>query len=97
MSDAHTPGPWVIDGRFVEEPATKATIAHCNSFWTNPGKSGEEADANLRLVAAAPDLLAAAVALRKFAALFAFETDEVAQAVLAQADAAIAKATEAQS
>lgn len=51
---AHTPGPWVedIQGRTISAPG--AVICE---MWSAVGL--EEADANGRLVAAAPDLLAA--------------------------------------
>lgn len=58
---SHTPGPWRAVG---EVPAniqdqTRWTLARCfyRDFYTD--EAGDEHDANARLIAAAPDLLAA--------------------------------------
>lgn len=73
MTSKHTPGPWRVEsgttlvwGRCDEDdvstygmgiPVAEAKIG---SSWRNgPSVSAEEAEANARLIAAAPDLLAA--------------------------------------
>lgn len=49
----HTPGPWVLDGEaWVVTVATKRYI-------TCEGRNAEEAEANARLIAAAPEMLEA--------------------------------------
>ena len=55
----HTPGPWtVFDEKWGIGVTTDcADIAHCGGFDTN--RSRDEERANARLIAAAPDLLAA--------------------------------------
>ena len=59
----HTPGPWTIGGELISKQGTAIEIA---SVWrnTHPDRSADApdpdtADANSRLIAAAPDLLAA--------------------------------------
>jgi hypothetical protein len=61
----HTPGPWEIVG-MKKEPQTVGAIVSYHSYRDGKyvcGMSvciyGEEAEANARLIAAAPDLLAA--------------------------------------
>ncbi len=54
----HTPGPWAIEGKFVKEEATRYQDFICKEpegFYQNDDKW----KANARLIAAAPDLLAA--------------------------------------
>ena len=52
---SHTPGPWAIDiDRAIVAPNGISSVAQIFS-WVGE----EEADANARLIAAAPDLLAA--------------------------------------
>jgi len=55
----HTPGPWYTrHGQISSETSTHGcTIADCNA--TANGISDKEVEANARLIAAAPDLLAA--------------------------------------
>jgi len=61
----HTPGPWIRDGRTVYAlmPAgwRKGVEIFKNRFWVtvqkDPECSEEEAEANARLIAAAPELL----------------------------------------
>jgi hypothetical protein len=70
MPREHTPGPWKYDGvesRLVVA-AVENSIEHsfiCDVLDTTEGLEGDcpEADANGRLIAAAPDLLAACRAL----------------------------------
>lgn len=53
MSEAkHTPGPWRGDCEIIGNSRVVATTAWCSGF-------KEEDEANARLIAAAPDLLAA--------------------------------------
>lgn len=69
----HTPGPWTVHG-------DNKTLIGCDDrkmmlaevLWehvcTEWGRPIEEAQANARLIAAAPDLLAALIAVRDFSA-----------------------------
>jgi hypothetical protein len=50
---SHTPGPWKADGLTVE------SITHGNICLVNLARPKGPTEANLRLIAAAPDLLAA--------------------------------------
>ena len=59
----HTPGPWTIGGELISKQGTAIEIA---SVWrnTHPDRSADApdpdtADANARLIAAAPELLEA--------------------------------------
>ena len=102
MSAKHTPGPWKLAG----ESVSKQTFVYAlndrgtNQFWFDiqPGwtcdgvrTSDAELEANARLIAAAPDLLAALTALMgdHGGSLGVSRTDERALA----ARAALAKAT----
>ena len=52
----HTPGPWQdAGGWFVTAPERQLVVAEVYAV----GRPDEEVDANTRLIAAAPDLLAA--------------------------------------
>ena len=64
---AHTPGPWLTDRNNVHTGQI-ATLHHCigndwveiwSDKWTETGMDEKEQEANARLIAAAPDLLAA--------------------------------------
>ena len=67
MSTKHTPGPWTMHPRFddgAEVRALLAPVAWCGVASTHGASSSQsidaaEARANARLIAAAPDLLAA--------------------------------------
>lgn len=87
----HTPGPWVIkDGILKSENGY-----HLYSLEERPGL-GHAAEANARLIAAAPELLESLEGLLNQAKqCFALTTSEESQKVLAMdaARAAIAKAT----
>ncbi len=97
---AFTLGPWTVSNssRQAVQNATRVTIAWCgaNASYGDPSYSisVDEARANARLIAAAPDLLAALTLVRDL-------DDEAAQTGLpimrektrAKIDAAIAKAT----
>jgi len=106
---SHTPGPWQADP-YTHSISTEGqcdvidwpvwgSIARVEPteqededgrIWTCSGDQG----ANARLIAASPDLLAALQAIRAWCIPGMNWTDEVAQGLLGQADAAIAKATQ---
>ena len=98
MQTKHTPGPWHIGvrtfhaGRDVYGPKGEP-VAVADQELTLP----EESAANARLIAAAPDLLAALEALVGEADLGEVDLDDDDRAKLEQARAAIAKATGGQS
>ena len=58
MAPAHTPGPWIARGKhsyWVQTPGAQgAVICHVHG---NPERSEEQAAADAKLLAAAPDLL----------------------------------------
>lgn len=64
-TNAHTPGPWIANGHAVEQAETdKRKETYVIAFLRGSGFDDDrdvcEVDANARLIAAAPDLLAAA-------------------------------------
>lgn len=82
----HTPGPWVREPEYEGDPATFVhakgrAIADCHNGY------GEEDEDNARLIAAAPELLAALKALANLDKRCGWHS-----AALDQANAAIAKA-----
>jgi hypothetical protein len=97
MSTQHTPGDWDIcwDGtRYVihDNTALQRHIA----YTSNGGVPDDEARANARLFAAAPDMLKELRNLRRrfhAACIHAGSAEWAATAACADADAAIAKAT----
>ena len=99
MSTQHTPGPWKVkDTSRPSEHTSRLSIvlASGSAIIAYPanGWPPNEMAANARLIAAAPELLEA---LQNAGALWAYSsTDAPQQAWLAQARAAIAKATEEQ-
>ena len=95
----HTPGPWEIGGSFesteVFAPAaSRVSVARCGAEEARGGGSyrvsTEEAQANARLIAAAPDLLEAAIYA---AGIFAEKWDLPARDAIAALKIAISKAT----
>ena len=70
MNKKHTPGPWLREGRFIyalhewKGRQVNRFSTQVDSY-TSQGGTMEEAEANARLIAAAPDLLEVA---RKLAA-----------------------------
>ena len=96
MSNQHTPGPWIVATDKVsvlsitavdmanQKPCPK--VVDCASGYD--AMSYEEAQANARLIAAAPELLEALVSMLHLRKM----PDEVAECVLDRAVAAIAKA-----
>lgn len=97
---AHTPGPWkVVNHPRVAHVDSMRSVGHgangmASIVWLTGGALAQEA--NARLIAAAPDLLAALKAARAFVAQRAgwsgSHNDKVAEQVLVEVDAAIAKA-----
>lgn len=59
----HTPGPWRVGPTHKDDSfaihAQTASVVHCKPF----SSSHKSAEANARLIAAAPDLLAALISL----------------------------------
>jgi len=98
MTAAHTPGPWTAEQRtpkaaYNSEPYWRVSTAGGSCMYVGCGDVEDEADA--RLIAAAPDLLAA------LQALCVLEADGMQAAESAiesweRARAAIAKATGAE-
>jgi hypothetical protein len=98
----HTPGPWIVNARDTAKPFAIHALDGAPPViaWTvcygAPGIASDISDANARLVAAAPDLLAT---LREIVTeIRAYQSPECDDAgwgadLLKQADAAIAKAT----
>ena len=97
MSAKHTPGPWRVDGQDLfqgvghDKALMHAVIRDDNERWTAlveiEDKEGLE---NARLIASAPELLAALEALLEQADLG--EVDEETKPIVDQARAAINKA-----
>ena len=99
MSAHHTPGPWAFvtpDGMVVRHPQVYSdTGPVCNATWLGDSKLGE-LTANARLMAAAPEMLAALRRLFKACGHMPIEaTPESAEMMMAGLDAvrAIKKAT----
>lgn len=98
----HTPGPWIhypgsnsIHGT-VQKGASAVCILCGPRSWRGESRRDHERSANARLIASAPDLLAALKALRQMAHAGIYdamtESAEECAAIFAKADAAIAKA-----
>lgn len=81
----HTPGPWKWTGQAVTVPSGQRLLVNGVSLPLGNHADSEEADANARLIAAAPDLLEA---LKGVVAVADRKTDE-----FDRARAAIANAT----
>ena len=97
MSNAHTPAPWVLDGHNMSSiirctvPRGHPDAKHtCGDYETIADCKGDNWKANARLIAAAPDMLAA-LTLAEIAADPTATADERAKAKSA-IRAAIAKA-----
>lgn len=101
METKHTPGPWEAIGNLVRSPLYQPDglpkgmqIAECKDGYSQPFT--EEAKANARLIAAAPELLEAAKEFEKFTKLRELELGTLSpemQLVVEMTRAAIAKAT----
>ena len=94
MTDKHTPGPWHLgmdeDGKYFalaggNESRTKSIMIARFDGGSNKGRSVDEANANARLMAAAPDLLEALEQVERWPG---FIPKEIMRSVMA----AIAKA-----
>lgn len=94
---AHTPGPWhpwVHDSNTITASADSTNPSHFEPVcFLNNKLPPEVAAANGRLIASAPDLLAALRALIGEADLGEIDHDEETRQLLDAARAAIAKAT----
>ena len=97
MQTTHTPGPWTIEKSTRTDHhiiAGRRWIATASNHDFHPTQEeNERTIANARLIAAAPDLLAALEALVGEADLGEVDLDDDDRAKLEQARAAIAKAT----
>ena len=89
MHANHTPGPWFADSSFVGSHSIDRFFIKCNSKDLPNGVA--EAEANARLIAAAPDLLSA---LREIVDHFQRTGDPTLGDMAPRARAAIARATE---
>jgi len=98
MTTKYTPGPWafiVPDGVSVRHPQVYSdTGPICNATWLGDGRL-KELEANARLIAAAPDLLEALIAMVEIAELTIgwLPTPPSADGPLIKARAVITKAT----
>ena len=89
-----TPGPWnvdSVDGGFVFADKTSQRIADCYCD-EQPDMANWRIEANARLIAAAPDMIAALKGLTRWLRAHAEHEDEFFVQSMAQADAAIQKA-----
>lgn len=67
MSAKHTPGPWHVIGSRKQKYASARFIrAGCAFVGKTYGHEGQPADANARLIAAAPAMLEALQACREY-------------------------------
>lgn len=95
LSASHTPGPWHLspDGRGIYQGRSGDTDVYVAEIFPNYGLTIEEANANARLIAAAPELLAALRILTEHAQeQYPHIESERGQRDIAQALAAITKA-----
>ena len=102
----HTPGPWMIDPKYLSEIQTADDKTICSAWHQHAAGqeivvtgvlecSLEESAANAKLIAAAPDLLEALIAMEE-ALCSDFKTQKArmeGRRALIAARAAIAKAT----
>ena len=58
----HTPGPWIIVGRIIDAVPRSSSLPPERIAILDQGPTEGESEANARLIAAAPDLLAACIA-----------------------------------
>lgn len=61
MGAQHTPGPWAVNPAFARVDALGANspVPVCQLLWPTDLRSEEETEANARIIAGSPDLLAA--------------------------------------
>ena len=64
MAD-HTPGPWHVCGDMIRSTVSNAAMRSVAKVYVSQMHGKPEAAANARLIAAAPDLLAALIAVLK--------------------------------
>jgi hypothetical protein len=82
MTSKHTPGPWeFFDTLCIGVMSAQSDVAHCSGYDGN--RSRDEELANARLIAAAPDLLAALEALLSYDDMV--ECADMARAAIAKA------------
>jgi hypothetical protein len=99
MSTAHTPGPWVVNDLYAETeirgPQNSGAMICVMTPWGISADEPSPQRANARLIAAAPELLAALMLARtEIRALTAVMGGGLlTEKVLATADAAISQAT----
>ena len=91
----HTPGPWNVTKLYVRKQ-DGGLGASINDLWQKQKTPKAEMDANARLIAAAPDLLAALEELLWSASRTSLETDGDYSNAFTAARAAIDKATKGQ-
>lgn len=96
MTAKHTPGPWFVNGPWLIQADTPHELPRYVAEIKKPhGVSTNEREANARLIAAAPELLAALEGI-----LYHFVPEQgnlkVEQEMIKSAHAAIAKAKEGQ-
>lgn len=78
-SSNHTPGPWTaVFGNGLLSVSVQSADSHICSVLKLPCLRCEEAEANVRLIAAAPELLLIAIAYRNLLKTMAHTEEEVA-------------------
>lgn len=89
----HTKGPWVLQDGYVVAGAWPLGVTICEPTMAHSGNrlTPDEALANGRLIAAAPDLLEALGNTLALLSAFATPDDQVMQATLKQARAALSR------
>lgn len=99
MTTQHTTGPWNVTGLYVREQ-DGGLVASINDLWHDQKTPKSEKNANARLIAAAPELLAALEALVNEPLRYNDKTIEINRAsqkeamkIVRDARAAIARAT----
>ena len=87
MTNEHTPAPWKARWIMHNHNESQYMVTHKNLH--------EEGEANAKLIAAAPDLLAALISLDEFYSFYSsWELRDEAAALFEKAHAAITKATQ---
>jgi hypothetical protein len=86
----HTPGPWTVIGRELHGPDDSGVIVARIPEWGKLADTADPGPNNARLIAAAPDLLAALRALLRDCERLGFEGRNTAR-IKQQARAALAR------
>jgi hypothetical protein len=73
---AHTPGPWSTGGHDIKAQYGNILVGCVFHMLQEGGSQDKEAIANARLIAAAPDMLAALKMLREIDDAYGFDLDE---------------------